>query len=92
MIQLQLFIGLTLALVWSVLGQEIPKVLSLGSPLPGFSLKATNGKTYSRRTSEMRRCFVLFSPVTIALIQWLLQLGWRKSIKTTKGKVLRWWR
>ncbi len=47
MIQLQLFIGFTLALVSSILGQEIPKVLSLGSPVPGFSLKATNGKTYS---------------------------------------------
>lgn len=39
--------GLVAALVLPVVGQEIPKVLPIGSPIPAFSLKGTDGKTYA---------------------------------------------
>lgn len=47
MTKLTMLIGLAVALVLPVMGQEIPKVLSIGSDLPNFSLPATDGKTYT---------------------------------------------
>ncbi len=42
-----LILSLTAASVLSLTGQEIPKVLAIGSPAPDFSLPATDGKTYT---------------------------------------------
>lgn len=40
-------LGLAAALVLPVTGQEIPKVLAIGSDLPGFSLPGIDGKTHT---------------------------------------------
>ncbi|MEY3896757.1 MAG: hypothetical protein RLZZ214_2277 [Verrucomicrobiota bacterium] len=48
MTKLKTILGLAAALVLPVMAQEIPKVLPIGSDLPGFSLPATDGKTYSQ--------------------------------------------
>ncbi len=47
MIKLIMLVGLAVVSVLSVVGQEIPKVLVLGSDLPSFSLPATDGRTYT---------------------------------------------
>lgn len=47
MMKLTMIFGLVLALMHPVVAQEVPKVLPLGSDLPGFSLPATDGKTYT---------------------------------------------
>jgi peroxiredoxin len=39
--------GIVAALVLPVLGQEVPKVLAIGSAAPEFSLPGTDGKTYT---------------------------------------------
>ena len=48
MTKLKTILGLAAALVLPGMAQEIPKVLPIGSDLPGFSLPATDGKTYSQ--------------------------------------------
>ncbi len=47
MTKLNMLFGLAVALVLPVLGQELPKVLAIGSAIPSFSLPGTNGKTYT---------------------------------------------
>ena len=47
MTKLKMLFGLALALVIPVMGQDIPKVLPIGSDLPDFSLPGTDGKTYT---------------------------------------------
>lgn len=47
MTTLKTLLGLAIALVLPVMGQDIPKVLAIGSDLPNFSLPATDGKTYT---------------------------------------------
>jgi thiol-disulfide isomerase/thioredoxin len=50
------------ALVWPVLGQEIPKVLAIGSPIPAFSLSGTDGKIYTvENFKEARILCVVFT-------------------------------
>lgn len=44
---LKTLFGLACALVLPVVGQDIPKVLAIGSELPDFSLPAIDGKTYT---------------------------------------------
>jgi thiol-disulfide isomerase/thioredoxin len=44
---LKTLLGLVIALALPVIGQEIPKVLAIGSDLPDFSLPGTDGKTYT---------------------------------------------
>jgi thiol-disulfide isomerase/thioredoxin len=40
--------GMAVALVLPVMGQDIPKVLAIGSDMPGFSLPGIDGKTYTQ--------------------------------------------
>jgi len=40
--------GMAVALVLPVMGQEVPKVLAIGSDLPSFSLPGIDGKTYTQ--------------------------------------------
>ncbi len=47
MTKLRVFMGLAVALVFPVLGQEVPKVLAIGAAAPDFSLPGTDGKTYT---------------------------------------------
>lgn len=47
MTKLTILFGFAVAMVLPVVGQEVPKVLALGSDLPSFSLPATDGKTYT---------------------------------------------
>lgn len=44
---LNIFFWVGAAWVVPVLGQEVPKVMAIGSPAPAFSLPGTDGKTYS---------------------------------------------
>ena len=45
--KLKMLVGLAVAFALPAMAQEIPKVLPIGADLPGFSLPATDGKTYS---------------------------------------------
>ncbi len=47
MMKLNVVLGIAAALVLPVSGQAVPKVLAIGADLPGFSLPATDGKTYA---------------------------------------------
>ena len=47
MTKLFMLVGLAVVSVLPMVGQEIPKVLVLGSDLPSFSLPATDGRTYT---------------------------------------------
>jgi thiol-disulfide isomerase/thioredoxin len=48
MTKLKTLCGMTAALVFPVMGQEVPKVLALGADLPSFSLPGIDGKTYGQ--------------------------------------------
>lgn len=45
--KLKILCGWAAVLILPVLGQDIPKVLAIGSPVPAFSLQGTDGKTYT---------------------------------------------
>ena len=47
MTKLKMLIGLAVALVLPVMGQDIPKVLPIGADLPNFSLPGTDGKNHT---------------------------------------------
>jgi peroxiredoxin len=47
---LKILLGLTAMLALPLTGQEIPKVLAIGSQAPEFSLPGTDGKTYGLAT------------------------------------------
>ncbi|GAA5125009.1 redoxin family protein [Luteolibacter yonseiensis] len=54
--------GVAAALVLPVLGQEIPKVLAIGSDLPAFSLPGIDGKTYSQENfKDAKALCVIFT-------------------------------
>lgn len=45
--KLKILCGWAAVLILPALGQDIPKVLAIGSPVPAFSLPGTDGKTYT---------------------------------------------
>lgn len=45
--KLNMLMGLAVALVLPLSGQEVPKVLAIGAAVPDFSLPGTDGKTYT---------------------------------------------
>ncbi len=47
MTKINLLFGMVAALALPVLGQDLPKVLPIGSAIPSFSLPGTDGKTYT---------------------------------------------
>lgn len=57
-----LILGLAAAMVLPLAGQEIPKVLAIGSSAPDFSLPGTDGKTYSLATfKDAKALCVIFT-------------------------------
>jgi thiol-disulfide isomerase/thioredoxin len=54
--------GMAVALVLPVMGQEVPKVLAIGSDLPSFSLPGIDGKTYTQDTfKDAKALCVIFT-------------------------------
>lgn len=60
--KLNLLLGLTASLITPIIGQEIPKVLPIGSPAPDFSRPGTDGKTYTLSSfAESKALCIIFT-------------------------------
>lgn len=54
--------GMAAALVLPVMGQDVPKVLAIGSDLPSFSLPGTDGKNYTQENfKDAKALCVIFT-------------------------------